>query len=308
MPDLSLDLRHLRCALSVADLGSFRRAAAALDLPQSTVSRRVAHLEHRLGFELFIRGAHGVTLTTAGASFLGEAVSSSRRLGRAAKLARATSRGEAGELRIGFLSSLNTGFLRNLLNRFRIAQTGISVRLTEVNVHDALHRLDDGDVDVAFVTGAPSVPNHLVKCLWNEKIYVALPSSHELTSRNEIWWRDLRSETFIVSQGGPGSDIEDHLIRTLSTPGFHPRIDVHSVGREALLDLVAMGFGLTLTTTSSVRDDTDVVFRGVSDEATQICSSAVWSTRNPNPALRHLITLAEDLGRDSLSRICGPAF
>lgn len=308
MPDLSLDLRHLRCALTVADLGSFRRAAVALDLPQSTVSRRVAHLEHRLGFELFIRDPRGVTLTVAGASFLGEAVSSSRRLDQAAKLARATSRGEVGELRIGFLSSLNTGFLRNLLQRFRIAQTGIHVRLEEVNVRDALHRLGDGEVDVAFIAGAPNMPDHLVRCLWDEAIYVVLPRSHELASRDDLWWRDLRSETFIVSQGGPGSDIEDHLIRTLGAPGFHPRIDVHSVGRESLLNLVGIGYGVTLTTTSSLRTDGDVVFRAVTDEATQISSSAVWSTRNPNPALKHLLALAEIIAKEYALTYCCAAF
>ncbi|MCW4460889.1 LysR family transcriptional regulator [Sphingomonas sp. BT-65] len=38
---MTLDLRNLRCALAAAETGSFRQAAAALDLPQSSVSRRV---------------------------------------------------------------------------------------------------------------------------------------------------------------------------------------------------------------------------------------------------------------------------
>ncbi|MFZ0114188.1 MAG: LysR family transcriptional regulator [Xanthobacteraceae bacterium] len=41
LPDLSLDLRHLRYVLAVVEQGSFRRAALSLDLPQSTISRRV---------------------------------------------------------------------------------------------------------------------------------------------------------------------------------------------------------------------------------------------------------------------------
>src|SRR3546814_4274967 len=56
MPDLSLDLRHLRYALAAAQHQSFRRAAATLDVSQSTLTRRVQLLEHRIGFRIFDRG------------------------------------------------------------------------------------------------------------------------------------------------------------------------------------------------------------------------------------------------------------
>ena len=63
VPDLALDLRYLRYALVAAELGSFRRAAAALAVRQPTSSRRVQLLEHRLGFVLFERDRGGVQLS-----------------------------------------------------------------------------------------------------------------------------------------------------------------------------------------------------------------------------------------------------
>ncbi|WP_312621640.1 helix-turn-helix domain-containing protein, partial [Agrobacterium pusense] len=63
MPDLALDLRYLRYALLVAEHGSFRRAADAVGMSQSTVSRRVQLLERRLGVPLFTRSRTGAKLT-----------------------------------------------------------------------------------------------------------------------------------------------------------------------------------------------------------------------------------------------------
>src|SRR2546430_17564727 len=62
-----LGLRELRAVLAVAELGSFRRAAAELGYTQSALSHQVAALEAALGWPLFHRpGGRGqVRLTPA---------------------------------------------------------------------------------------------------------------------------------------------------------------------------------------------------------------------------------------------------
>lgn len=86
MPDVALDLRYLRCAIAAAEHGSFRRTALFLDVPRSTVSRRIQMLEGRLGFPLFVRERIGVKLTPAGADFLKDAIAGVYHLSRAAQL------------------------------------------------------------------------------------------------------------------------------------------------------------------------------------------------------------------------------
>jgi DNA-binding transcriptional LysR family regulator len=70
MRDRIMDLRHFHYALASAEHGSFRRAAAALNVQQSTVSRGVRSLEHLVGAELFERGHAGIRPTFAGDWFL----------------------------------------------------------------------------------------------------------------------------------------------------------------------------------------------------------------------------------------------
>ena len=61
-----MELEQLRVFLAIAELGSFRRAAAALYISHSTVSRCVQALEASLGVRLFERAGRAARLTKAG--------------------------------------------------------------------------------------------------------------------------------------------------------------------------------------------------------------------------------------------------
>jgi LysR family nitrogen assimilation transcriptional regulator len=61
-----MDLQQLQSFVRVAELGSFTRAAAALDVPQPSLSRHVRQLEVELHEHLLVRTGRGVELTDAG--------------------------------------------------------------------------------------------------------------------------------------------------------------------------------------------------------------------------------------------------
>ena len=59
-------MRHLRCFLAVAQLGSATRAAEALGTVQPSVSRSLREFEDEMGTPLFDRSAGGLALNEAG--------------------------------------------------------------------------------------------------------------------------------------------------------------------------------------------------------------------------------------------------
>jgi len=67
-----LDTR-LRHAVAVARCGSFSRAAEAVGMTQSAVTKSVAGLEQRIGYQLFHRTPRGAILTEAGREFVDRA-------------------------------------------------------------------------------------------------------------------------------------------------------------------------------------------------------------------------------------------
>ncbi len=62
----TVDLQQLRYAVAAADHGSFRRAAEALLVRQSTLSRCIRQLEHSVRMIVFGRSSGGVEAAPAG--------------------------------------------------------------------------------------------------------------------------------------------------------------------------------------------------------------------------------------------------
>src|SRR5262245_64449628 len=67
---MRIDFLGLEAFVSIAERGSFQRAAAHLNLSQTAISHRMRKLEEELGLKLFIRTTREVTLTRAGIEFL----------------------------------------------------------------------------------------------------------------------------------------------------------------------------------------------------------------------------------------------
>nr|ART39145.1 H256 [uncultured bacterium] len=98
----------------------------------------------------------------------------------------------------------------------------------------------------------------------------------------------------MVSEAAPGEEIHDYLVQRLAGLGRHPDIHQHLVGRDNLMQLVALGRGLTVTSEATTGAQfPGVVFRPIEDEVLPFCG--VWSDGNDNPALAGLLDLARSM-------------
>jgi DNA-binding transcriptional LysR family regulator len=154
----------------------------------------------------------------------------------------------------------------------------------------------EGRLDVAFVTGQPTAPGCQCLPLWNERLYVAVPLDHGLSSTGEVEWSQLRNERFFVTMSGRGPEIEDLLLSRLAGPGFRPDIQVHAVSRETILHMVELHFGLGVVTETAVIPNAERVrFLRLVDGDHTVESSAIWLKSNTNPTLPALMELASQL-------------
>lgn len=131
-----ISLRHLCYVIAAAAQGSFRRAAQALGVRESAISRRICNLEDEIGAALFIRHRGGVELTYAGRLFLSRAQMAISHIDHAVRDVDAAGRGEQDAVRIGIFSSLASGFLAELLQAYDAGRAGVRLDFIESGSSD----------------------------------------------------------------------------------------------------------------------------------------------------------------------------
>ncbi|MQB37458.1 LysR family transcriptional regulator [Agrobacterium tumefaciens] len=291
MPDHFVDFRLFQYALTSAEYGSFRRAAAALNLQQSTVSRGVRNLEHRVGAELFERSHAGIRPTPAGDRFLQEATLGFDHLRRAMRQAVASQRGEDGELTVG--ASIPFTLFGDLFERFREKHAGVELEIVESTTSASSALVQQRRVDVAIVAKLYENGGFQSLHLGDEPMLAVLPRSHPQASARRLSIDDLQQETFILSASGLGPDIRDYLTRRMAKSGTEPRVQLHRANQCDLINMVASGFGVTIAVGRTRAAIDGVVFIPLAGRSA-ISVWAIWMDSNPNPALRGLLDIAHE--------------
>src|SRR5438270_13918481 len=102
---MTIDLRHLRYFIAVAEEEHFTRAAERLGMQQPPLSQQIKAMERELDVQLFHRKARGVELTDAGRLLFAEARAVLAQLERALEMTHRTARGETGQLCVSIAST-----------------------------------------------------------------------------------------------------------------------------------------------------------------------------------------------------------
>ncbi|PSM17370.1 LysR family transcriptional regulator [Nitratireductor sp. StC3] len=299
-----IPLSSLIQTLAVAEYLSFRHAGNMLGIAQSSISRRIKLLEEELGILLFERSTRGVRLTEAGRRFVEGVAAGIDQLDHAVKTAGAFACGDLGRIRIGVHALAPGSFLDGLLAGYREAHPQVIIEIAEGTAHDSIHQLRTRELDIAFVAGAPDLPDCHTRRIWHEPLFAALPANHALVDRSGVTWADLAGETFLVRNGGTGPQAYEYIIQRLAGRWpAGPSILRCDVERNTLMQMIAQGFGVSIAgRATALINMAGVAFRPFYDEPEPVPFSAVWSPYNQSATLRNLLHLAGRLGRSRQGR------
>lgn len=144
------DLRHF---LAVARGGSTLAAAKALRTSQSTVHRRLAELESRIGRKLFARRATGYSLTDVGERLLPYAERAEEAMTAFERQSQASDKDLTGIVRVTCTATVADRLTKSpLIDAFHARYPGLHVEL--VITHRILD-LSKGEADIAIRVGKP---------------------------------------------------------------------------------------------------------------------------------------------------------
>jgi DNA-binding transcriptional LysR family regulator len=249
---MTMELRHLRYFLAVAEECNFTRAAAKLGIGQPPLSQQIRDLEREVGAALFHRVPHGAELTAAGAAFLGEAKASLAAAEKAKLAAQSANRGETGRLSLGFTaSSAFNPVVSTTIRRFRARWPDVRLALTEMNTLALMQKLEGGELDAAFMRPSLDDPAGVrLRRLPDEPMVIALPASHPLARRSKLPLAALADEPFILFPRLVGLSLYDDVVLACRKAGFELTVAQEAPQISSVVNLVAAELGVSIVPAS----------------------------------------------------------
>lgn len=222
--------------------GHMTQAANALDVPQSSMSRRIHALEEELHVPLLIHDGRIVRLTSAAQRLAQQMREPLRQLDLAINDVTEDADPEHGTVRFGFPLTMGSGRIPDLLADFRHHHPGIKVLLKQAHGSALSTDLRAGDLDLAVVIPAPERLKHVR--IGTQQIYVAVPDDHPLAALERVRLADLNAETFIANP--PSYNLRQLTEKWCREAGYTPDIAFEVTEFATIRELVSRGLGIAL--------------------------------------------------------------
>lgn len=286
----TVELRHLRCFLAVAEEGSVTRAAALLRVTQPAVSRTLAALEEALGSRLVDRSTHHLRLTPAGRAFRDKAAVAVAAFEDALDAGRSAHR----PLRLGHAWSAAGPYTTPLLRRWR--ETHPDVPLELLRIDDRTAGLARGAVDAALLRGHVDTPGLVTELLRTEARVAAVPADSPLADRARLRLADLTDHTIALNtvSGTTTADLWPADARPTAT------ITVANTDDWLAAIAASRAVGVTTTATADLHPHPGVVYVPLPDAPHVPVLLARRDGPPGHPALRDLCALVREVtGHDA---------
>ncbi|MCI1857268.1 MAG: LysR family transcriptional regulator [Sporolactobacillus sp.] len=248
-----MELRQIEYFIEAAKREHITKAAAALHVAQSAVSRQIAMLEDELGVSLFTRQGRNIQLTPAGKLFLEHAERGLAEFEKAELKIKERLNPESGLIRLGLSTGLPIHTLPILLENFHRMHPGIGFRLHQGTVPYLIRLIDKGQINLAFASPVPLRHNAVTgNILYSERMLLLLPKRHRYAGGGPVPLGKLKNERFITFCGK--FSLQELFRDACRQAGFDPIIVFEGEDMATMNDLVAAGFGIALMPENAVAD------------------------------------------------------
>lgn len=304
-----MDLKQLDYFVRVAELGSFTRAARALNVAQPALSRQVRLLEVELRQNLLTRNGRGAAPTEAGTLLLehGRGILNQIELARE-ELGAARSR-LGGRVSIGLPPSLSNLITVPLTLAMRKALPQARLTLTEGFSVLMYEGLRVGNLDMAVLYNPGASPDLDMATLHEEELVLVSPRS----ALKRIGPRGASAQITLLEVAAlplilPSRPNAFRLLidNEMAVLGRRPQIVMEVDGLNAILSLVKEGMGhavLPRYTLSNFENVTPFAVRAIQQPCILSRLELVWSSRRPTTATQKMaLTVVREVVLQAISQ------
>ncbi len=270
---------------TVAEAGSFHKAADLLGLTPSAISHAISSMEKELGFSVLARSRAGVTLTNYGEHLL-PYVNAVLNSDESLQQVVAEFNGmKQGTVKVGCFSSACTSFMPEVIKSFRKQYPAIRIEVFEGTYDDVSYWIKNGIVDFGFLS-ASSAGDLKLEILYKDPLVCVVPKDYRKTgSGDAITVEKMAKMNFVVQRESTDADIQNYMKEN----GLDVPTDFHVVDDLATAAMVASGLGVCIMPELVMKDiPYDVKSYPLQPAASRMIGLAALTPQFMAPAVRTL--------------------
>ena len=243
-----LEIKHFRMIRAIAEAGTITRAADRLFVTQSALSQQLKDLEGKLGVELFFRSRRKMVISSLGKMLLKRA----RRIIEALEdteleVAKFIA-GEKGELKVGTQCIFCFKWLPKVMKAFQDKYPGVDVELG--HSIDPAKDLESKRYDLVIIASKEIDAQFVSQPLFEDRGVCIMPQGHPLCDQTYIHLEDFGNFNLISHTDKQHNRFYQVVLKP---KGIRPRRFFNLSQPQAMIEMVAAGFGIALLPRWAVR-------------------------------------------------------
>jgi DNA-binding transcriptional LysR family regulator len=292
--EFTLELRHLRYFVAVAEELHFTRAAERLHIEQSPLSRAIKELESYLAVQLFERTTRSTRLTWAGKVFLEETHRIFAAIDQAKSSVKAAATGYHGRLRIALSDGIAQSRISALLANCRTEEPEVEIRLSETSLSQQIKGLNTDLFDAGFAHSDEVGEGITAEPVWSDPLMIVVPARHSLLAHRRIPLAEVMRHPLVLCHPEACEGFWTQLKQVLRTVDAKLIVADRVSTLDLMMTLVAAGYGLGFATEAQISGgrNADVVARPLAGRSPMLTTYLLRSNSVPSEQLGRFISRA----------------
>lgn len=274
-----MELTQLEYFVTLAHIRNFTKAAKSLNVSQPALSRSIDRLEKNLDVKLFIRDSRKVNLTEYGETFLSYAENILQEMENSRQAIMNMTEPDRGVINLSFMHSLGSYLVPDLLHEFKMLYPRIQFKLDQNHSFLLTTQLFMGKTDLCLCSMPVNSDGIIWTPLLKEELFIIVPKSHPLASKQEVSMHDIANEAFITLKPKYGLRTITEYIFEVSH--MRPRIKFEGDEITTVSALVAAELGVSIVPKIPAMELFDLVFLPIKDGQFYRELGLAWSANKP---------------------------
>jgi LysR family transcriptional regulator, hydrogen peroxide-inducible genes activator len=274
-----MNLRDIKYIVTVAKARNFTKAAKLCNVSQPTLSTQIHKVEENLNTKIFVRNGNSIDCTPIGLKIVEYANVILTQADAIYEISRTKVDPFAGELKLGVFPTLAPYYLPKIISIFSKKYPRVKLVLKEEKTEQLVNMLDDGLIDVAFLS--PPIKSGLLETheMFSEPFYLCLNKNNPLCDLEQIDYKHLREQKILLLE--EGHCLREQALDICKMVSTEQRRNYDATSLETLREMVSSDMGVTLIPKMAVRHHENIRYIPFSAPEPRRKIAMVWRSTSP---------------------------